>query len=109
MGKTTFEGSLDCLKPRGYLALYGQSSGAVAPIDPQVLNAKGSLFLTRPTLGHYVSDRSELLQRASDLLGWMASGDLKVRIAATFPLAQAAEAHRFVESRQALGKVLLIP
>jgi NADPH:quinone reductase len=109
VGKTTFHGSLDCLRKRGYLVLYGQSSGAVEPIDPQVLNAKGSLFLTRPTLGHYVADRTELMERAEDVLGWIAAGELNVRIAATYPLAEAAEAHRFIESRQARGKVLLIP
>ncbi|MFL5733569.1 MAG: quinone oxidoreductase family protein [Chloroflexia bacterium] len=109
VGKTTFWSSLDSLRRRGYMVLYGQSSGAVEPVDPQVLNAKGSLFLTRPTLGHYTADRAELLQRAGDLFQWIASGQLKVRIAATYPLAQAAEAQRFLESRQAKGKVLLIP
>ncbi len=109
VGKDTFAGSLDSLRRRGYLVLYGQSSGAVAPLDPQVLNAKGSLFLTRPTLGHYVADRSELLSRTNDLFSWIAAGELNVRIAATYPLSQAAEAQRFVESRRAKGKVLLIP
>lgn len=109
VGKTTFWGSLDSLRPRGYMVLFGQSSGPVEPIDPQMLNAKGSLFLTRPTLGHYIADRAELLQRAEDIFNWIGAGELKVRIAATFPLAQAAEAHRFLESRQAKGKVLLIP
>jgi len=109
VGKSTFLGSLDSLRRRGYMVLYGQSSGAVEPFDPQVLNAKGSLFLTRPTLGHYVADRVELLQRAGDLFKWIAAGELKVRVAATYPLAEAAEAHRFLESRQAKGKVLLIP
>ncbi len=109
VGKTTFSGSLDSLQPRGYMVLYGQSSGAVEPIDPQVLNTKGSLFLTRPTLGQYVVDRAELLERAADLFRWIAAGELKVRIAATYPLAKAAEAHRFIESRQAKGKVLLLP
>jgi NADPH2:quinone reductase len=109
VGKTTFWGSLDSLRRRGYLVLYGQSSGAVEPIDPQVLNAKGSLFLTRPTLGHYVADRAELLGRAGDLFGWIEAGELKVRIAATFPLEKAAEAHMFLESRRAKGKVVLLP
>jgi NADPH2:quinone reductase len=109
VGKTTFSGSLDSLRRRGYLVLYGQSGGAVEPLDPQTLNAKGSLFLTRPTLGHYTADRPELLARAGDIFNWIASGDLKVRIAAAYRLAEAAEAHRFIESRQAKGKVLLIP
>lgn len=109
VGKDTFQGSLDSLRRRGYLVLYGQSSGAVEPIDPQVLNAKGSLFLTRPTLAHYAADRTELLQRAEDLFRWIGAGELNVRIAATYPLAEAGEAHRFVESRQAMGKVLLVP
>jgi NADPH2:quinone reductase len=109
VGKTTFDRSLNCLKPRGYMVLFGQSSGAVPSLDPQVLNAKGSLFLTRPTLGHYTADRQELLQRANDLFAWIAAGELSVRVDKTFPLAQAAEAHRYLESRQSKGKVLLIP
>ncbi len=109
VGKTTFDKSLNCLRPRGYLVLYGQASGAVPPIDPQILNAKGSLFLTRPSLGHYIADRTELLQRAGDLFRWMQSGELQVRIDRTWPLAEAAEAHRYMEARQTKGKVLLIP
>ncbi|MCC6188029.1 MAG: quinone oxidoreductase [Anaerolineales bacterium] len=109
VGKDTFDKSLNCLRPRGYLVLYGQSSGAVAPLDPQVLNAKGSLFLTRPTLGHYTATRDELRARANDLFEWMRAGRLKVTIDKTLPLAQAAEAHRYLQSRQAMGKVLLIP
>jgi NADPH2:quinone reductase len=109
VGKTTFDKSLNCLRPRGYMVLFGQSSGAVPPLDPQVLNAKGALFLTRPTLGFYTADRQELLSRTNDLFAWMASGELKVRIDRTFPLAQAAEAHRYMEGRQSKGKVLLIP
>lgn len=109
VGKSTFWGSLDSLRRRGYMVLYGQSSGAVEPFDPQVLNAKGSLFLTRPTLGSYTADREELLQRAEDLFAWIRAGELRVRIAATYPLSEAAEAHQFIESRQAKGKVLLIP
>jgi NADPH2:quinone reductase len=109
VGKTTFDQGLNCLRPRGYMVLYGQSSGPVPPLDPQVLNGKGSLFLTRPTLAHYVATREELLQRAGDLFGWIAAGKLDVRIDATFPLAQAAEAHRYLEARQTKGKVLLIP
>ncbi|HUS17658.1 MAG TPA: quinone oxidoreductase [Chloroflexia bacterium] len=109
VGKTTFDGSLNALRPRGMLVLFGQSSGAVPPLDPQVLNAKGSLFLTRPTLAHYMADRAELLWRAEDLFAWIAQGALDVRIDTTFPLGDAAEAHRYLESRQTKGKVLLIP
>ena len=109
VGKDTFDKSLNCLKPRGYLVLYGQSSGAVAPINPQVLNAKGSLFLTRPTLGHYILTRDELLWRTGDLFNWMGAGQLHVTIDKTFPLAEAAEAHRYLEGRKTQGKVLLIP
>lgn len=109
VGKTTFDGSLDCLARRGMLVLFGQSSGAVAPIDPQVLNQKGSLFLTRPSLGAYVATRVELMTRASDLLRWIGEGVLKVRIDRTYPLAEAAAAHRALEARETKGKVLLIP
>jgi NADPH2:quinone reductase len=109
VGATTFDKSLNCLKPRGYLVLYGASSGPVPPLDPQVLAAKGSLFLTRPSLGHYTADRTELLGRAGDLFKWMASGELQVRIDQTFPLAEAAEAHRYLEGRKTRGKLLLIP
>jgi NADPH:quinone reductase len=109
VGKTTFEKGLNCLRVRGCMVLFGQSSGAVPPIDPQVLNAKGSLFLTRPTVAHYIADRAEFLQRTDDLFAWLTSGQLTVRIDRTFPLAQAAEAHRYLEGRQTQGKVLLIP
>lgn len=109
VGKDTFNASLDCLHPRGYLVLFGQSSGAVPPLDPQVLNAKGSLFLTRPTLGHYVADRAELLWRARDLFAAITDGSLNVRIDRALPLADVAEAHRALESRETSGKVLLIP
>jgi NADPH2:quinone reductase len=109
VGKETFEQSLDSLKPRGYLVLFGQSSGAVAPVNPQVLNQKGSLFLTRPTLGHYIASREELDWRAGDLFRWINDGSLQVRIDTTFALADAAEAHRYLEARQTKGKVLLIP
>jgi NADPH2:quinone reductase len=107
VGKTTFEKSLNSLRPRGYLVLFGQSSGAAEPLNPQVLNAKGSLFLTRPTLAHYVATREELQQRAGDILGWVRAGELKVKIDSAFPLAQAADAHRKLESRGTSGKVLL--
>lgn len=109
VGKTTFEGSLNCLAPRGMLVLYGQSSGPVPPFDLQVLNAKGSLYLTRPSLGYYTRTREELQGRAGDILGWAASGELSVRIDSRLPLAEAAEAQRKLESRGTSGKVLLIP
>lgn len=109
VGKDTFEKSLNCLKRRGYMVLYGASSGAVPPLDPQVLNAKGSLYLTRPFLGHYTVDRDELLWRAKDVFSWLAAGELKVNIDRTFPLSESAEAHRYLEDRQSRGKVLLIP
>ncbi len=109
VGKTTFEKSMSCLAGRGYLVLYGQASGPVPPFDPQVLNAKGGLFLTRPSLAHYTATRAELLERANDVLGWAARGELKVRIGAEFPLAEAAEAHRRLAGRLTTGKVVLIP
>jgi NADPH2:quinone reductase len=108
VGKTTFEKSLNCLRPRGLLALFGQSSGSVPPFDPSILNVKGSLFLTRPGLGHYVLTRDELLWRAGDVLSWVASGKLKPRIDRTYPLGEAAAAHRDLESRKTAGKLLLI-
>ena len=109
VGKQTFLADMDALRRRGWLILFGQSSGAVAPLDPQVLNAKGSLILTRPTLGDYVADRAELIQRAGDLFEWIAAGKLRVTIDRTWPLAQAADAHRYMEARQTQGKVLLLP
>ena len=109
VGQTTFDKGLDCLRPRGYMVLFGQSSGPVSPFDPGKLAAKGSLFLTRPTLAHYTLDRAELLQRANDLFTWTASGKLKLRIEKTFPMAEAAEAHRQLEGRKTTGKVILLP
>ena len=109
VGKTTFDKSLNCLKMRGYMVLFGQSSGAVAPVNPQTLNQKGSLFLTRPGLNAYVATREELETRCNDLFTWMLAGELDVRIDQAFPLADAAEAHRYMEARQTKGKVLLIP
>jgi NADPH2:quinone reductase len=109
VGQTTFDKSLDCLRPRGYLVLFGQSSGPVPPFDPGKLAAKGSLFLTRPSLAHYTLERSELLQRANEVFNWTATGKLKVRIDKTFPLAEAAEAHRQLEGRKTTGKVILLP
>ena len=107
VGKTTFEKSLNCLRPRGMLALFGQSGGPVPPFDPNILNGKGSLFLTRPSLGHYLLTRQELDWRAGDVLNWIAQGKLKLRIDRTFPLADAAAAHRELEGRRTAGKLLL--
>lgn len=109
VGKTTFDKSMNCLVPRGYLVVFGQSSGSVAPVDIQLLNQKGSLFLTRPTMRDYLLTREDLMKRAGDVLGWIATGRLKVRIDRTFPLAQAADAHRALAGRGTAGKVLLIP
>ncbi len=109
VGKTTFEKGFDALAPRGMMALFGQASGPVGTLDPQLLNQKGSLFLTRPTLAHYVESREELLRRAGDVLGWVKDGSLKLRMEHDFPLARAAEAHRALEGRKTTGKVLLIP
>ncbi|HEY0151383.1 MAG TPA: quinone oxidoreductase [Longimicrobium sp.] len=107
VGKSTFLPGLDLLAPRGMMVLFGQSSGPVEPVDPQLLSQKGSLFLTRPTLGHYVATREELLRRANDLFGWMAADRLSVRIGAEYALADVAEAHRALEARRTTGKVLL--
>lgn len=109
VGKTTFDKSLACLRPRGMLVLFGQSSGPVAPLDPQVLNARGSVFLTRPSLAHYLLTREELLWRAGEVLEAVASGALEIRIDRTYPLADAAAAHRDLESRKTIGKLLLVP
>jgi NADPH2:quinone reductase len=109
VGKTTFDGSLDCLARRGVMVLCGQSSGPVPPLDPQILNRKGSLYLTRPTIAHYVATQQELSARAGELLGWIKDGWLKVHVDRTFPLARAADAHVALESRQTVGKVLLVP
>jgi len=109
VGRTTFDKGLACLAPRGLMALFGQSSGAVPPVDPGRLAAGGSLFLTRPTLFHYIATREELTARSGDLFSWLAAGRLEVRIGAEFPLRQTADAHRALEARQTTGKVLLIP
>lgn len=109
VGKTTFERSLASLRPRGMLVLFGQSSGAVPPMDPQVLNQKGSLYLTRPTLAHYISTRADLTARAEEVLGWVRDGRLRLRIAHEYPLRDAASAHRALEGRAMSGKILLIP
>ena len=109
VAKTTFEKSLDCLRPRGMLVLFGQSSGPVPPFNPGILAAKGSLFLTRPSLAHYAQDRAELMGRAEDVFGWMQSGELKVTIDRELPLGEAAEAHRLLEGRKTSGKLVLLP
>lgn len=107
VGQTTFEKSLGCLRPRGMMVLFGQSSGPVSPFDPLLLNRKGSLFLTRPSLASYVSDRGELLQRSRDVLGWIARKEIELRIDKVFRLADAPNAHKYLESRMSTGKVLL--
>jgi NADPH2:quinone reductase len=109
VGQSTFDKSLNCLRPRGYIVLYGQSSGPVPPFNPQLLSAKGSLYLTRPNLMHYTLDRAELLKRAGDLFEWIIAGTLSVRIDATFSLAEASLAHRYLEERKSKGKILLVP
>ena len=109
VGQTTFDKSLNCLRPRGVLALFGQSSGPVPPFDPNILNGKGSLFLTRPSLAHYILTRDELIWRAGDVLNWIAAGKLRLRIDRSYPLADAAAAHRDLEGRKTAGKLLLIP
>ncbi|PYS51220.1 MAG: NADPH:quinone reductase [Acidobacteria bacterium] len=109
VGKTTFTKSLKSLAPRGLLALFGQSSGPVPPFDAALLAQGGSLYLTRPSLAHYAATREELLWRAGDVLKWVSTGELKLRIGKTFPLAEASEAHRQLEGRETTGKVLLIP
>lgn len=107
VGKTTFAKGLDCLVKRGMMVLFGHSSGRVDPLDPMVLNAKGSLFLTRPSLVGYTLDRTELLERANSVLGMVAQDQLRVRIDRVFPLAQAADAQRYLESRASKGKILI--
>ena len=109
VGKTTFDKSRDVLRPLGYLVLFGQSSGPVDPIDPGILNVKGSLFLTRPTMAHYIQTREALLQRAGDVLNWLGSGELDLLIGARFALSEAAAAHRALQGRKTTGKVVLLP
>jgi NADPH:quinone reductase len=109
VGKTTFEKSLNCLRPRGLLALFGASSGPVPPFDLIQLSSKGSLFITRPTLWHYIATRAELEWRSGDVLGWAASGKLKLRTEHTYPLADAAQAQIDMEARRTTGKILLEP
>lgn len=109
VGKDTFDKGLTALRTRGMMVLFGQASGPVPPLDPQILNARGSLFLTRPVLGAYTRDRDELLWRARDIFSWIAAGKLKLRIGATYPLADAAQAQQDLAGRKTTGKVLLIP
>jgi NADPH2:quinone reductase len=109
VGKTTFEDSLACLRPRGMMVLYGGSSGPVPPFDLIQLSTRGSLYVTRPTLKDYTATREELEQRAVEVLGWVADGSLKLRVDHSYPLAEAAQAHRDLEARKTTGKVLLIP
>lgn len=109
VGKTTFDKSLNCLRPRGMLALFGASSGPVPPFDPAMLNSKGSLFLTRPSLWHYIATRAELEWRAGEVLGAVAAGRLKLRTEHTYPLADAAQAQIDLEARKTTGKILLVP
>jgi NADPH2:quinone reductase len=109
VGQTTFEKGFNCLAARGMMALYGQSSGPVGAFDLQILSAKGSLFVTRPSLNHHIITRAELLQRSDEILGWIRDGKLKLRTEYEFPLKDAADAHRALEGRKTTGKVLLIP
>ena len=109
VGKSTFEGSLNCLRPRGYMILFGGASGAVPPFDPLTLTQKGSLFLTRPSLTHYTLTREEYVWRMTDVLNMIAAGDLKIHIGQTYKLADAAQAHRDLEARKTTGKTILLP
>jgi NADPH:quinone reductase len=109
VGASTFMKGLDIIRPRGLMALFGQSSGAVPPVDLNILNQKGSLFVTRPSLAAHVATREELLRRSGDVLGWIGEGKLELRIAKKYPLADAAQAHRDLEGRGLAGKLLLIP
>jgi NADPH2:quinone reductase len=109
VGKTTFDMSLNCLRPRGLMALFGASSGPVPPFDLTQLNSKGSLFVTRPSMWYYVATRAELEWRANDVLGWVAKGELKLRMEHLYPLDQASQAHADLEARKTTGKILLEP
>jgi NADPH:quinone reductase len=109
VGQATFEGSINSLRPRGMFVSYGSASGKVAPVDPGLLQSKGSLFFTRPTLGHYVAARDELLERSRELFRWVASGELSVRVGARYTVDQARQAHEDLESRRTTGKSLIIP
>src|SRR5919205_199902 len=109
VGKDTFDGSLDCLRRRGYMVLFGQSSGPVPPVDLQILNQKGGLFVTRPSLAHYTATREELLWRAESIVSWIGQDNLHVRIGGTYKLSEADQAHRDLEGRKTTGKLILIP
>jgi NADPH2:quinone reductase len=109
VGQATFDASLAALRPRGYMVLYGAASGPVPPFDPQRLNTGGSLYITRPTLVHYIASREELLQRADDLFTWIKKGQLTVRVGGRYPLAEAARAHDDLAARRTTGKLLLLP
>jgi NADPH2:quinone reductase len=109
VGKTTFDGSLNSLRPRGMMVLYGAASGPVPPFELQTLNVKGSIFITRPSLVHYIATRDELLMRSADVLGWIADGTLKLRIEHIYSLKDAPQAHRDLEDRKTTGKLLIIP
>ncbi len=109
VGKDTFDGSLDVLRPRGYMVLFGASSGPVPPLDPQILNQKGGLFLTRPALVQYTATREELLWRAQSLFSWIGQNNLDVRIGGTYELSDAEQAHRDLEGRKTTGKLILLP
>lgn len=109
VGRATFDAGLDCLRPRGMMVLFGAASGPVPPLDPQVLNAKGSLFLTRPSLVHYTAERAELLERAGDVLELVRTGRLAVRIGGRYRLAEARRAHEDLEGRRTTGKLLVLP
>lgn len=107
VGESTFLKGLNCIRPRGMMVLFGQSSGAVAPINPNILNGKGSLFLSRPSLAHHCLTREELLWRSGDVLGWIEQGQLELRIDRVYPLADVAQAHRDLAGRQTAGKLIL--
>ena len=109
VGKDTFDGSLDVLRPRGYMVLFGASSGPVPPLDPQILNQKGGLFLTRPALAQHTATREELLWRAQSLFSWIGQNNLDVRIGGTYELSDAEQAHRDLEGRKTTGKLILLP
>jgi NADPH2:quinone reductase len=109
VGQTTFLKGFECLRPRGMMALFGAASGPVAPLDLGILNAKGSLFVTRPSLNNHIATREELTRRSSDVLGWIKDGKIKLRVELTFPLERASDAHRALEGRKTTGKVLILP
>jgi len=109
VGRATFDGSINSMRPRGMFVLYGAASGAVAPVDPHLLQSKGSLFFTRPTIVHHIADRAELLERSRDVFAWVASGQLSVRVGARYTIDQARQAHEDLEGRRTTGKSLIIP